>query len=106
VAAAIVRDAPGRHSFTVDAAFTSPVPRIERLLFHAFRQPGGAMPTKFLMLPPQTTATRDWAARLAAAMPEVAIVVAENAQQAEQAVADADAAFMARSCAGTPTAQA
>jgi hypothetical protein len=39
-------------------------------------------------------------------MPEVAIVVAENAQQAEQAVADADAAFMARSCAGTPTAQA
>ena len=51
------------------------------------------MPTKFLMLPPQTTATRDWAARLAAAMPEVAVVVAEDAQQAEQAVADADAAF-------------
>jgi hypothetical protein len=53
------------------------------------------MPTKFLMLPPQTPATRDRAARLAAAMPAVAIVVAENAQQAEQAVADADAAFMA-----------
>jgi len=51
------------------------------------------MPTKFLMLPPQTTATRDWAARLAAAMPEVAVVIAEDAQQAELAVADADAAF-------------
>jgi len=51
------------------------------------------MPTKFLMLPPQTTATRDWAARLAAAMPEVTVIVAEEARQAEQAVAEADAAF-------------
>jgi phosphoglycerate dehydrogenase-like enzyme len=51
------------------------------------------MATTFLMLPPQTAATRDWAARLAAAMPEVTVVVAEDAQQAEGAVAAADCAF-------------
>jgi phosphoglycerate dehydrogenase-like enzyme len=51
------------------------------------------MPTTLLMLPPQTAATRDWAARLAEAMPEVKVVVAEDAQQAERAVADADCAF-------------
>ncbi|MCC6535415.1 MAG: D-2-hydroxyacid dehydrogenase [Burkholderiales bacterium] len=48
---------------------------------------------KFLMLPPQTQATRDWAARLAAALPEVEVVVAENAAHAEHAIGDADAAF-------------
>jgi phosphoglycerate dehydrogenase-like enzyme len=51
------------------------------------------MPTTFLMLPPQTAATHDWAARLAKAMPEVTVIVAENGQQAEQAIAGADAAF-------------
>ena len=48
---------------------------------------------KLLMLPPQTAATRDWAARLAAAMPDVTVVVAEDAQQAEQHIASADCAF-------------
>ena len=51
------------------------------------------MPTNLLMLPPQTAATRDWAARLVAALPEVTVVVAEDAQQAEQAIANADCAF-------------
>lgn len=51
------------------------------------------MPTQFLMLPPQTPATRDWAARLAADMPQVHVVVAEDQQQADAAMAKADAAF-------------
>jgi len=51
------------------------------------------MPTRFLMLPPQTPATRDWAARLAADMPHIRVVVAEDTRQAEEAMAEADAAF-------------
>ena len=51
------------------------------------------MPTKLLMLPPQTAATRDWAERLAAAVPDVAVIVAEDAPQAEQHIASADCAF-------------
>jgi phosphoglycerate dehydrogenase-like enzyme len=51
------------------------------------------MATNLLMLPPQTAATRDWAARLAAAMPEVTVTVAEDVQQAEQHIASADCAF-------------
>lgn len=51
------------------------------------------MPTRFVMLPPQTTATRTWAARLAADLPDVSVTVAEDAAQAEEAIADADAAF-------------
>jgi phosphoglycerate dehydrogenase-like enzyme len=46
-----------------------------------------------LMLPPQTPTTRAWAARLAAALPELAVVVAETEADAAQAVGDADAAF-------------
>ena len=51
------------------------------------------MPTNLLMLPPQTASTRDWAARLAAAMPEVTVIVADDAQQAEQQIENADCAF-------------
>lgn len=51
------------------------------------------MPTQFVMLPPQTPATRDWAARLATAIPEVTVVVAEDLAQAGEAVASAEAAF-------------
>src|SRR5438552_1617091 len=36
------------------------------------------MPTTLLMLPPQTPTTRAWASRLAAALPALAIVVAET----------------------------
>jgi len=51
------------------------------------------MPTTLLMLPPQTPTTRAWASRLAAALPELAIVVAETEADAARAVGDADAAF-------------
>ena len=50
------------------------------------------MPFTFVMLPPQTDLTRDWGRRLAAALPDVRVVVAEDAR-AERAVADAEAAY-------------
>src|SRR5262245_7764384 len=51
------------------------------------------MPATFLMLPPQRPTTREWAARLAAALPELSVVVAETEAEAARAVRDADAAF-------------
>ncbi len=50
------------------------------------------MPT-FLMLPPQSDKTREWGARLAAALPELDVVVAEDRGRAEQAIETAEAAF-------------
>src|SRR5262249_53662753 len=51
------------------------------------------MSATFLMLPPHTPVTRDWAARLAAAVPQLSVVLAEDRQHAEAAIADADAGF-------------
>jgi phosphoglycerate dehydrogenase-like enzyme len=51
------------------------------------------MPTQFLMLPPQTPTTRDWGKRLAAALPELEVIVAEDMAQAGQAIATAETAF-------------
>ena len=51
------------------------------------------MATQFLMLPPQTPTTRDWGARLAAALPELEVIVAEDMAHAEQAIATAESAF-------------
>ncbi|HEY1933654.1 MAG TPA: D-2-hydroxyacid dehydrogenase [Acetobacteraceae bacterium] len=55
------------------------------------------MPTpntfKFLMLPPQTAITRDWAQRLAQEVPEVRVVIAEDAETAAREIVDAEAAF-------------
>src|SRR6266478_9494274 len=51
------------------------------------------MPTEFVMLPPQTEQTREWGARLAAALPELKVVVAENHTHAAQVIAHADAVF-------------
>jgi phosphoglycerate dehydrogenase-like enzyme len=51
------------------------------------------MPMTLLMLPPQRPTTRAWAARLADAVPEVSIVVAESEADAARAVGEADAAF-------------
>jgi phosphoglycerate dehydrogenase-like enzyme len=51
------------------------------------------MPTQFLMLPPQTPQTREWGARLAAELPELEIVVAEDRPAAERVIATAAAAF-------------
>ena len=51
------------------------------------------MPTEFFMLPPQSDKTREWGARLAAALPELKVVLAENHTHAAQVIAHADAAF-------------
>ena len=51
------------------------------------------MPTQFLMMPPQTDKTREWSARLAATLPELEVVVAEDRAQAERAITIAEAAF-------------
>jgi len=51
------------------------------------------MPFTFLMLPPQTEITRGWGKRLAAELPNVRVVVAENEAAAEQAIGEAEAAF-------------
>src|SRR5689334_11970124 len=45
------------------------------------------------MLPPQTDTTRRWAKRLAEAVPEVRVVVAEDADSAAREIVDAEAAF-------------
>ena len=50
------------------------------------------MPT-LLMLPPQTPTTRQWAKRLATALPELTVVVAEDAAEAAAKIGDADAAY-------------
>jgi len=51
------------------------------------------MTATLLMLPPQTSAMREWAKRLAAAQPNVSVIVAENETEATGAIARADAAF-------------
>ena len=51
------------------------------------------MPAEFVMLPPQTERTREWGARLAAALPELKVVVAENHTHAAQVIGHADSAF-------------
>ena len=48
---------------------------------------------KLLMLPPQTGATRAWATRLREALPDVQLVIAENTEQAQWEIANADAAY-------------
>ena len=48
---------------------------------------------KFVMLPPQTDTTREWARRLAKDVPEVRVVVAEDANAAAREITDAEAAF-------------
>ncbi len=53
----------------------------------------GANSFKFVMLPPQTDTTRDWGRRLAELVPDVRVVVAEDADTAGREIADADAAF-------------
>jgi phosphoglycerate dehydrogenase-like enzyme len=49
--------------------------------------------TTLLMLPPQTATTRAWAARVRAALPELAVVVAEDEGHAAHEIGAADAAF-------------
>jgi phosphoglycerate dehydrogenase-like enzyme len=49
--------------------------------------------TTLVMLPPQTATTRSWAGRLASAVPELSVVVADDAAHATRVVPDAEAAF-------------
>src|SRR5713101_684341 len=51
------------------------------------------MPTTFLMLPPQSETTREWARRLADAAPELDIIAPETMEGAEQAIGHAEGAF-------------
>jgi phosphoglycerate dehydrogenase-like enzyme len=46
-----------------------------------------------LMLPPQTPTTREWAKRLATAVPDLSVVVAEDAAEAARVVGGAEAAY-------------
>ncbi len=51
------------------------------------------MAATLLMLPPQTSTTRAWAKRLAAALPDLSVVAAEDGAEAAGAVGRAEAAF-------------
>lgn len=51
------------------------------------------MPIPFLMLPPQSDKTREWGKQLAAAHPELDVIVAETREGAEQAIAVAEGAY-------------
>src|SRR5271165_6390341 len=51
------------------------------------------MPTEFVMLPPQTENTREWGVRLAAALREMKVIVADNHTHPAHVIANADAVF-------------
>ena len=51
------------------------------------------MPATLLMLPPQTKTTHQWAERLALDVPDMAVIVAEDANKATRAIAESDCAF-------------
>ncbi|HEX9125759.1 MAG TPA: D-2-hydroxyacid dehydrogenase [Methylomirabilota bacterium] len=51
------------------------------------------MAVTLLMLPPQTPTTRDWAKRLALALPELSVVVAEDEGAVSRAIGQAEAAY-------------
>ncbi len=51
------------------------------------------MPATLLMLPPQSKTTHQWAERLALDVPDVSVIVAEDADKATWAMAEADCAF-------------
>ena len=53
----------------------------------------GANSFKFILLPPQSETTRDWAKRLAEMVPEARVIVAEDADTAAREIVDAEAAF-------------
>ena len=63
------------------------------------------MPTTFLMLPPQSETTREWARRLAEAAPELEIIAPETMEGAEQAIGTAEgrSAGSRRRCSRAPS---
>ena len=48
---------------------------------------------KFVLLPPQSDTTRDWAKHLAEIVPEARVILAEDADTAAGEIVDAEAAF-------------
>src|SRR3954469_9702714 len=56
-------------------------------------KPENPMPVTLLMLPPQSDKSRDWGQRIAAAHPELEVVVAETREGAEQVMPLAEAAY-------------
>src|SRR5262245_58456255 len=66
---------PGRHE--------NPIPRA-RL---------SSMLVTLLMLPPQTATTREWASRIADAVPDLTVVVAKDLEEAGRVVGGVEAAF-------------
>src|SRR2546428_3946241 len=57
------------------------------------RVASGLMGVTLVMLPPPTPTTRAWAARLAAVLPGLSVVVAEDSAQAAKVVGEAEAVF-------------
>ena len=53
----------------------------------------GANSFKFVLLPPQSDTTRDWAKHLAEIVPEARVILAEDADTAAGEIVDAEAAF-------------
>ena len=51
------------------------------------------MALKFVIMPPQTDRTREWAALMMDSIPDYTVVVPENEEEAARELADADAAF-------------
>jgi phosphoglycerate dehydrogenase-like enzyme len=51
------------------------------------------MPSTLVMLPPQSSTTRDWAKQIASAVPALSVVVAEDTEEAARALAGAEAAY-------------
>jgi len=51
------------------------------------------MALKFVIMPPQTERTRDWAALMMDSIPDYTVVVPENEDEAAKELVDADAAF-------------
>src|SRR5215471_8138261 len=52
-----------------------------------------SMPMTLVMLPPQNAKTREWAARLSSALPELSVIVAEDSDHAARVIGAAEAAF-------------
>jgi phosphoglycerate dehydrogenase-like enzyme len=53
----------------------------------------GANSFKFVLLPPQSNTTREWAKRLGEIVPEARVIVAEDSDTAAREIVDAEAAF-------------
>lgn len=62
-------------------------------MWRASRYPNETMSFKLLLLPPQSDTTRAWATRLQEVLPDVQLIVADDAAQVAREIADTDAAY-------------